>query len=504
MLLINPPVVKPCEPPAGLAKLAGALKYHDIDHQVIDANIEGISFILEKAEIQPEMLANTWSKRAHSHLFSSIKSIQSPDVYKKPDAYKQAVLDINRILDKLSDPFGVKMGLANYKDRNLSPVRSQDLIKAYHSPEKNIFHPYFENRLAPIARSASCKIVGISLNYLSQALCTFAMIGFLKQINPGFRIVLGGGLVTSWVRGLSLNNIFTGIVDELISGPGENQLLSMFDVTNIEDHYQPDYNQFLSYHYLSPGFILPYSSASGCYWNHCSFCPEKSEGNHYLPISINKVMTDLKILSEQTKPVLLHLADNAIRPALLKAMSDNPIHTPWYGFVRFTSHLADFDFCSALKESGCVMLKLGLESGDQNLLNCMNKGIDLKLVSDALRVLKKAGIKTYIYLLFGTPSENYISAKKTLDFIVNHKEQIDYLNLAVFNLPAYGLDVEKLDTGNFYEGDLSLYRSFSHPEGWHRNQVRQFIDKEFKRNPGVASILRKSPPVFTSNHASFF
>jgi len=65
---MDPPVVKPCEPPAGLAKLADALKYHGIDHQVIDANFEGISFLRANADIQPEMPASIWTKRAFSHL----------------------------------------------------------------------------------------------------------------------------------------------------------------------------------------------------------------------------------------------------------------------------------------------------------------------------------------------------------------------------------------------------------------------------------------------------
>lgn len=504
MFLIHPPIAKPCEPPTGLAKLAGALKRHDIDYQIIDANVEGISSLLDNPETQPEILTDIWSKRALSHLNSNIRALQNPIAYKNIDTYKQAVLDINRILEKVSHPFGVRLGLANYKDQHLSPIRSLDLIQAYENPEGNIFYPYFKNRLTPFIKNNSSKIVGISLNYLSQALCTFAMIGFLKKIDPELRIILGGGLATSWVRRPDWKNPFNGIVDEFIAGPGENQLLSFLNVENKKDHYLPDYDHFLSYDYFSPGFILPYSSASGCYWNRCSFCPEKSEGNQYLPISVNQVMTDLNVLIEQTKPALVHLVDNAIRPALLKAFANNPLHTPWYGFVRITRHLTDPDFCLALKKSGCVMLKIGLESGDQGLLNHMHKGIDLELASHALRMIKKAGILTYIYLLFGTPLENYNSAKLTLDFIVDHKEQIDYLNLAIFNLPAYGPDVEKLNTANFYEGDLSLYRSFDHPKGWQRDQVRQFLDKEFKRNPAVASILRKNPPIFTSNHAPFF
>ena len=42
MLLIFPPVAKPCEPPAGIAKLAGALKAHGVPCTVLDANLEGM------------------------------------------------------------------------------------------------------------------------------------------------------------------------------------------------------------------------------------------------------------------------------------------------------------------------------------------------------------------------------------------------------------------------------------------------------------------------------
>jgi len=53
----------------------------------------------------------------------------------------------------------------------------------------------------------------------------------------------------------------------------------------------------------------------------------------------------------------------------------------------------------------------------------------------------------------------------------------------------------------FYDGDLSLYGSFRHPSGWHRGEVRRFLDKTFRRHPDVAAILRRDPPMFTSNHA---
>ncbi|MBM4307687.1 MAG: radical SAM protein, partial [Deltaproteobacteria bacterium] len=318
-------------------------------------------------------------------------------------------------------------------------------------------------------------------------------------------IVLGGGLVTSWMKRPHWKNPFEGLVDHLVAGPGEEPLLSLMGIRKAEDIPDtPSYDSLPLKDYFAPGPILPYSASSGCYWNRCSFCPERAEGNPYVPVPMNEVVRDLHRLVERAKPVLIHLLDNAVSPSLMKAMMEQPPGVPWYGFARVTRHLMDQDFCVGLKQSGCAMLKLGLESGDQNVLDTLQKGIQLEEASLALKNLKKAGIATYVYLLFGTPSEGIEEARRTLEFIVKHQECIGFLNLAIFNMPIYGPEVEQIETEAFYEGDLSLYTSFDHPKRWNRPLVRQFLDKEFKRHPAIASILRRDPPVFTSNHAPFF
>ena len=65
-------------------------------------------------------------------------------------------------------------------------------------------------------------------------------------------------------------------------------------------------------------------------------------------------------------------------------------------------------------------------------------------------------------------------------------------------------EARSLSTQKFYEGDLSLYRSFLHPAGWQRGNVRNFIEKTLKKHPAVAPIIRRTPEFFTSNHAPFF
>jgi radical SAM superfamily enzyme YgiQ (UPF0313 family) len=188
----------------------------------------------------------------------------------------------------------------------------------------------------------------------------------------------------------------------------------------------------------------------------------------------------------------------------MAALTKEPPGVPWYGFARAGRQLADPAFCRRLKQSGCLMLKLGLESGDQGVLDAMDKGIDLALVSQVLASLKQAGIATYVYLLFGTPAESIVEARKTLCFIAAHHEAVTFLNLAIFNMPVCSPEADHLVLHDFYEGDLSLYSSFVHPRGWNRTKIRQFLDREFKRHPLITPIIQRDPPIFTSNHAAFF
>ena len=448
---------------------------------------------------------DTWTKRALRSRQKNLASLHDGRVFAHPDRYKRAVADINRVLEVSGRGRGVTVGLANYQDSSLSPLRSADLIRAAETFEENPFFPYFSERLTELAGRARPVLIGFSLNYLSQALCTFAMAGFIRKRFPGLMIVLGGGLVTSWLRRPGWISPFDGLIDLLIAGPGEYPLLSVLGSEGEKKCFPvPDFHGLPAGDYLSPGTVLPYSASSGCYWNRCAFCPEKAEGNPYAAVPVRRAMEDISSLVSSMDPALLHLLDNAISPALLRSLAENPPGPAWYGFARIDRQLADSDFCRALKRSGCVMLKLGVESGDQGVLDRMEKGIGLDMVSRALKALKRAGIATYVYLLFGTPYETLTEARRTLEFAEAHREEIGFLNLALFNMPVSAEWTREFETNSFYEGDLSLYRDFVHPRGWNRKQVRDFLENEFKKNRAVASILKKDPPVFTSNHAPFF
>ncbi len=499
MLIVHPPLSKPCEPPAALAYLAAALQTHGHSCTVCDMNIEGLHYLLDS----PSPKDDTWSRRAFKNLKQNITALQKNKIYTNNDRYRRAVADINRVLEVSGQEFDIQLSLANYQDNNRSPLKSHDLLRAAGEYRSNIFYPYFSNRLLELLTETTSNYIGFSLNYLSQALCTFAMIGYIRTDHPGKKIVLGGGLVTTWLSHPQWHNPFPDLVDHLIGGQGEEPLLKLLGTKRSRRQVRPTYEMLLQNHYLAPGFILPYTTSSGCFWKKCSFCPETSENNPYRHVHPDTTISEVNKLAAATSPVLIHLLDNAVSPSTLRTIANNPLPAPWYGFARIDSLLASREFCVQLQKSGCVMLKLGLESGDQTVLDRMHKGIDLQLASRVLENLHAAGITTYVYLLFGTPSETLKEAAATLDFVEQHHQAISFLNLAIFNLPLCSQEISTLEVSDFYQGDLSIYRNFVHPNGWNRREVRRFIDTTFKRSPRVSKILRRDPPLFTSNHAPF-
>jgi hypothetical protein len=391
LVLIHPPVSKPSEPPAGLARLAGTLKQHGIDYTLIDANLEALldlGLVVPKSE-------DTWTRRAFRHYERNLGLFTQWGTYANHARYSRAVADTNRALESAGRPTGATVSLVDYQDAELTPVRSQDLLRAADRPAMNVFYPYFRDRIVKTLSEIKPDLVGISLNYMSQALCTFALIGLIKQSCPQTRIVLGGSLITSWMSSPDWQNPFGALVDELVSGPGEERLVRLAGKEPATQPALPDYAALMGAPYLAPGLILPYSTSTGCYWNRCTFCPERAEKTCHSARPPRQAIQELETLIDQTDPILIHLCDNALSPALLTALAEHPLPVPWYGFARVGPPLTDPEFCQAIKRSGCVMLQLGLESGDPAVLESLNKGIVLSDISRSLANLKMAGIATY-------------------------------------------------------------------------------------------------------------
>lgn len=547
MLLIYPPVVRSTEPPLGIARLAGFLRSRGKPVRLLDLNHEGLEYLL--ALVSPsgsktgeqstreqsaggqnaggQSPGDTWTKGALNRKDRNLASLRNPETYRNLPRYTRAVGDLNRVLKTASAPFGAESSLANYTEANRSPLRRDDLLDAAAGYRASTYFSLFSRRIVEELDRQPTSVVGLSINYLSQALPAFAILGWLAEVYPELSRIAGGGLINSWLSQGSLagNDSLDGLLHALIPGRGEDGLSAWFGNTDWKAGKDtdkntgkeagwgvkgparaslPDFDDFGRLEYLTPVGIIPYSFSSGCPWKRCTFCPEKAEDSHYVGLPVDVAIAQLGQLARRCKPGLFHFTDNEVSPLYLRGMVDDSPGIPWYGFARFSPALLDPGFCQALAASGCRMLQLGLESGDQQVLDAMGKGTRLDEIDRILDNLARAGIGSYLYILFGTPTEDLSAARRTRDFLVSRADVIDFLNIAIFNLPIASSDAAGLATRKFYEGDLTLYSEFEHPAGWNRVAIRNFISRDLENEPRIREIIRHAPPVFTSNHAVFF
>jgi hypothetical protein len=505
IFLIYPPVSRSTEPPLGIARLAGFLRANGAEVRSLDLCQEGFEYLLGPAS-EGLVAGDTWTRGALKRRGRAVASLRAIDTYAKPDRYARAVSDLGRVLKVVSAPSGAEVGLADYESARLSPLRKADLHEAFLSFEASPFITLYRERLACEFTAAEPETVGLSVNFLSQALEAFSLAGLIRRLAPRARILMGGGLISSW---LALGRVgpeenFGGAVDGLIPGPGEETLAAVLGLPVVKHAASPDFSDFEGLSYFAPGSIVPYNFSFGCPWLRCTFCPEKAEKSRYLGAKPEVASAQIAALARHHTPVLFHFTDNEISPLYLRALAANPPGAPWYGFARFTPILADPAFCASLAASGCRLLQLGLESGDQGVLDALDKGIRLETVERALSCLEATGVGVYLYILFGTPAEDRDSALRTRDFLARNARGIGFINVAIFNMPVTSPEADALSTRPFYEGDLGLYCEFSHPRGWNRGEIREFIASELEGEPSIRAILRRNPPVFTSNHAPFF
>jgi hypothetical protein len=149
-------------------------------------------------------------------------------------------------------------------------------------------------------------------------------------------------------------------------------------------------------------------------------------------------------------------------------------------------------------------LQLGLESGSQAVLDRLAKGTRLDVAAEVLQRLKRAGIATYVYVLLGTPGETLEEAHQTKAFLEKHATCIDYLNLAIMNMPRHSALVatDATDATDMVS-PLDLYLPMDE-DATERRAARRFLQRELLASPAVRTIVNRTPPLFTSNHAFFF
>jgi radical SAM superfamily enzyme YgiQ (UPF0313 family) len=145
-------------------------------------------------------------------------------------------------------------------------------------------------------------------------------------------------------------------------------------------------------------------TSRGCRYN-CAFCTSGSE-KFFEQYSIERIEKELEhCLSLGLGDIRIsddNLMNNRGRlNELCNLFKEAKIR--WRGSIRVVP--SSVEMYQMMKESGCEELSFGIESGDQEVLNLMNKGIKVENNVKAIRNAKEAGVLTRALMMMGTPGE---------------------------------------------------------------------------------------------------
>jgi anaerobic magnesium-protoporphyrin IX monomethyl ester cyclase len=123
--------------------------------------------------------------------------------------------------------------------------------------------------------------------------------------------------------------------------------------------------------------------------------------------SPQRIAAEFKRLKEQGYQSV-HIADDQFLWAKKRTFEIckllEPIGMEW-GMLSRADFLTDEEVVAALAKAGCVSIDMGVESLKQDVLDKINKDLDVEDVYTAIRLLRKHGISPKLNIMFGTTPE---------------------------------------------------------------------------------------------------
>jgi len=101
--------------------------------------------------------------------------------------------------------------------------------------------------------------------------------------------------------------------------------------------------------------------------------------------------------------------------AICELMIENKLDFRWGAWSRID--VLDRKSVRLMREAGCILLKSGIESGSQRVLDSMGKKINVHMALKNIQIAREEGLTGSYNFLFGFPGESVKEAYQTVDFI---------------------------------------------------------------------------------------
>jgi anaerobic magnesium-protoporphyrin IX monomethyl ester cyclase len=173
-------------------------------------------------------------------------------------------------------------------------------------------------------------------------------------------------------------------------------------------------------HSLYPLIVI--MTGRGCPF-HCTYCvvPQVLQGHAYRKRSIASIVAEFKYIKDnfpEVKEIMIEddtlTADKSRCRELSRELIDKKlISIPWSANSRAD---VDYETMVLMKKAGCRLFCVGFESGEQAILDNIQKGTDLETIRRFVKDAKRAGIMIHGCFMVGNRGETKATLEKTLQF----------------------------------------------------------------------------------------
>jgi len=251
--------------------------------------------------------------------------------------------------------------------------------------------------------------------------------------------------------------------------------------------------------YIEPVFRPPSEWKSlilqvtnGCSWNKCRFCDMyTSENKKFRPKKLEKIEQELQSIQHLSQPVgRVFLADGDAMMLPFQRLKDilQLIRKYLPDVTRISSYCLPRNLnnktveqLAELNALGLTLMYVGCESGDDQVLNLVNKGETYQSSLLALTKIKQAGMKSSVMILNGLGGPLYSKQHAVNSAKLMNEAQPDYLSTLVVSFP--------LGEERFAENFNGEFRQLNQNELFSEMQV-------------LLSELELEKTIFRSDHAS--